>query len=147
MSMSSSVTRTIMTTLLMLGLAGPIAVAQSAEKAGKQGVVLQVSDNNPATWNLALNNAENIKNALGKNNVDVEIVAYGPGINMLKFDSETAPRFKKASADGIALLACGNTMKKAKLTEKDLASGVKVVPGGVVEIMKRQREGWSYIKP
>ena len=147
MSMSSSVTRTIMTALLMLGLAGPFAAAQSADKAGKPGVVLQVSENNPAIWNLALNNAENVQDALGKDNVNIEIVAYGPGLNMLKFDSEAAPRLKKAEANGVGLMACGTTMKKMKVTEKDLAGGVKVVPGGVIEIMNKQREGWAYIKP
>jgi len=147
MSKSSSITRTLMSGLLLLGLAGPFAAAQSAEKTGKPGVVIQVSDNNPAVWNLALNNAKNLKSALGKDKVDVEIVAYGPGINMLKFDSEAAPRFNDASAEGVALLACGNTMKGQKLTEKDLDGHVKVVPAGVIEIMTKQREGWAYIKP
>ena len=147
MSMSSSITRTITTGLLLLGLAGPFAAAQSAEKTGKPGVVIQISENNPATWNLALNNAKNLQQALGAKNVQVEIVAYGPGINMLKFDSEVAPRVKEASTDGVAVRACGNTMKAHHLTEKDLEDSVKVVPVGVIEIMNKQREGWAYIKP
>jgi intracellular sulfur oxidation DsrE/DsrF family protein len=147
MSIISSATRTIATALLMLGLAAPLGAAQATEHAGKPGVVIQVSDNNPAVWNLALNNAENIQEALGKDNVNIEIVAYGPGLNMLKFDSEVAPRLKKAEANGVGLMACGTTMKKTHVTEKDLASGVKVVPGGVIEIMNKQREGWAYIKP
>ena len=147
MSMSSSITRTITTGLLLLGLAGPFAAAQSAEKTGKPGVVIQISENNPATWNLALNNAKNLQQALGAKNVQVEIVAYGPGINMLKFDSEVAPRVKEASTDGVAVRACGNTMKAQHLTEKDLEDSVKVVPVGVIEIMNKQREGWAYIKP
>lgn len=147
MSMSAFIYRTITTALLVLGLAGPFAAAESAGKTGKPGVVIQVSENNPAIWNLALNNAKNLKDAMGKDNVDIEIVAYGPGINMLKFDSEAAPRFKAAGAEGVALLACGNTMKNLKLTEKDLDGHVKVVPAGVVEIMNKQREGWAYIKP
>jgi len=147
MSMSSSLTRTIMTGLLLLGLAGPIVTSQAADKAGKQSVVIQVSENNPAIWNLALNNAENIQEALGKGNVNIEIVAYGPGINMLKFDSEAAPRLKKASSDGVALIACATTMRKQKLTVNDLDEHIKVVPAGVIEIMNKQRDGWAYIKP
>jgi intracellular sulfur oxidation DsrE/DsrF family protein len=126
---------------------GLAATAQAAGKSGKPGVVIQISENNPATWNLALNNAKNLQQALGAKNVDVEIVAYGPGINMLKFDSEVAPRIKEASASGVAVRACGNTMKGQKLTEKDLEPSVKVVPAGVIEIMNKQREGWAYIKP
>lgn len=113
----------------------------------RQKVVLQVSDADPAKWNLALNNAENIQQALGKNKVDVEIVAYGPGLGMLLAESKVAARLNGAMDSNVALLACATTMGKAKLTEADLAGGVKVVPGGVIHIMARQREGWAYIKP
>lgn len=123
----------------------PPSAAQQAPERHK--VVLQVSDNDPGKWNLALNNAENIQQALGKDKVDVEIVAYGPGLNMLKAESKVAARISGALDNNVGLLACGTTMRKAKLTEADLAGGVKVVPGGVVHIMKREREGWAYIRP
>ncbi len=147
MSIKSLFTRLMLAAALVAGLTGLVTTANAASHAGKPGVVIQVSDNNPAIWNLALNNAKNLQQALGAKNVNVEIVAYGPGINMLKFDSEAAPRVKEASADGVAVRACGNTMKAQHLTEKDLEPGVKIVPAGVVEIMKKQQEGWSYIKP
>ena len=147
MSIMSSITRLMTATLLLTGLAGLVTTAQAADKMSKPSVVIQVSENSPAIWNLALNNAKNIQQDLGKENVNIEIVAYGPGINMLKFDSEAAPRLKEAGANGVALLACGNTMKNQKLTEKDLDGKVKVVPAGVIEIMNMQREGWGYIKP
>jgi intracellular sulfur oxidation DsrE/DsrF family protein len=147
MSIASSLTRIVTAALFFIGLTGLAASAQAADKAGKPGVVIQISENNPATWNLALNNAKNLQQALGTDKVDIEIVAYGPGINMLKFDSEVAPRVKEASASGVAVRACGNTMKAQKLTEKDIEGSVKVVPAGVIEIMNKQREGWAYIKP
>jgi intracellular sulfur oxidation DsrE/DsrF family protein len=130
---------------LILTLAtGSATMAVAAEK--RHGVVMQVSDNNPATWNLTLNNAKNLTQAL-KGNVDIEIVAYGPGLNMLKFDSAVANRLSEAEKSGVTLAACGNTMKAMKVTEKDLHDGVKVVPGGVVEIMQKQEAGWAYVKP
>lgn len=147
MSIKSLFTRLMAAAVLVIGVTGLAATVQAAGKAGKPGVVIQISENNPATWNLALNNAKNLQQALGAKNVNVEIVAYGPGINMLKFDSEVAPRIKEASASGVAVRACGNTMKGHKLTEKDLEPSVKVVPAGVIEIMNKQREGWAYIKP
>ncbi len=125
-------------------LAGAVGCASMPEK---KGVVIQVSDNNPAVWNLALNNAKNVQSELGKDKVDIEIVAYGPGINMLKFNSEVANRLKDANANGVALRACGNTMKAQKLTVQDLQQDVKVVSAGVIEIMNKQKEGWAYIKP
>jgi intracellular sulfur oxidation DsrE/DsrF family protein len=120
---------------------------QAAQKSERHRLVLQVSENDPANWNLALNNAENVQQALGKDNVQVEIVAYGPGLNMLKGESKVAGRLNAALDNNVSLLACGTTMRKMKLTKADLAGGVNVVPGGVVHIMQRQSEGWNYVKP
>ena len=130
-----------------LALILAFAAGTAVHAADKKGVVIQMSDNDPAKWSLALNNAKNVQQELGKDNVNIEIVAYGPGINMLKFDSEVANRVTAADKDGIAIRACGNTMKAMKLTEKDLNSSAKVVPAGVIEIMTKQEAGWSYIKP
>ena len=147
MSIAASFARFVTAVLFLIGLASFVTTAHAADKTSKSSVVIQISENNPAIWNLALNNAKNIQQDLGKENANIEIVAYGPGINMLKFDSEVASRLKEASANGVALLACGNTMKNQKLTEKDLEGDVKVVKAGVIEIISKQREGWAYIKP
>jgi hypothetical protein len=117
------------------------------EAAEKTKVVIQVSENTEANWNLALNNARNIQKDLGKDNAEIEIVAYGPGINMLKFDSPVASRVNEAAADGVGFRACGNTMKNQKLTKQDMHEKAAVVPSGVVHAIKRQNEGWAYIKP
>lgn len=110
-------------------------------------VVFQVSDNDPAKWNLALNNARNVKQEFGDKPVQIEIVAYGPGIGMLKADSPTANRVSEAIASGVQVVACQNTMKGQKLTPADMNPTVGYVPAGVVELMKRQQQGWAYIRP
>lgn len=135
--------------LAAIAVAATAACSQlpAAKQASRQQVVIQVSDADPAKWNLALNNAENLQQALGKNNVDVEIVAYGPGLGMLLAESKVAARLNGAMDNNVALLACATTMKKSKVTEADLAGGVKAVPGGVIHIINRQREGWSYVRP
>jgi intracellular sulfur oxidation DsrE/DsrF family protein len=126
---------------------GVLQAPAPALAADKQRLVLQVSDNDPAKWNLALNNAQNVQQALGKDNVQVEIVAYGPGLKMFKSDSKVVARLNAALDAGVTLDACGNTMKKMKVSKADLVDGVTVVPAGVIHIMQRQREGWSYVKP
>lgn len=118
-----------------------------AGNANASGVVFQVSDNDPAKWNLALNNARNVKQEFGDKPVQIEIVAYGPGIGMLKADSPTANRVSEAIASGIQVVACQNTMKAQKLTPADMNPTVGYVPAGVVELMKRQQQGWAYIRP
>ena len=110
-------------------------------------VVMQVSDADPAKWNLALNNARNIQSDLGASNVEVEIVAYGPGIGMLKAESPVANRIGEALKANTKIVACENTMAAQKLTQADMLPAVGYVPSGAVELIKRQREGWAYLRP
>ena len=124
----------------------PASHAQ-AQKAERYKVLLQVSDNDPARWNLALNNARNIQQDLGKDNVEVEIVAYGPGLGMLRAESKVADRLAQALDNKVGLMACENTMRNTKVTRDDMYGGISYVDAGVVHIMKRQREGWAYIRP
>jgi hypothetical protein len=121
--------------------------AVAADAAPANRIVVQVSDNDPGKWNLALNNAKNIQTDLGAGNVAIEIVAYGPGINMLKMDSPVAGRVDEALGAGVKVVACENTMRNAKLTKVDMMNNVGYVPAGVVEIMQKQQQGWAYLRP
>jgi intracellular sulfur oxidation DsrE/DsrF family protein len=121
----------------------PSALAQLAENR----VVIQVSDADTGKWNLALNNARNLQTDLGAKNVDIEIVAYGPGIGMLKADSVVGNRIGEALASGVKVVACENTMKGQKLVKDDMLNGIGYVGAGVVEIMRRQQEHWTYLRP
>ncbi len=110
-------------------------------------VVFQVSDGSIAKWNLTLANARNVQEMLGKNNVDIEIVAYGPGIDLLRFESELADNIDKARDSGIKIEACENTMKSKRLAKDDMLSTIGFVPSGVVELITKQDAGWAYIRP
>lgn len=134
---------------LTLASSGVQAVDASLPQAnpGKQKVVFQVSADDPTIWNLALNNAKNVQQELGAQNVEVEIVAYGPGIGMLKFDSVVSSRVGEAVGGGIKIVACEITMKAQKLTKDDMLASIDFVPSGVVELMKKQKEGYAYIRP
>ena len=121
--------------------------ALSAAAQQKQRVVFQVSDNDPAKWGLALNNARNVQQDLGKDNVQIEIVAYGPGLGMLKAESKVADRLAQALDDNVGLLACENTMTNTKVSRDDMYGGIAYVKAGVTHLMKRQQEGWAYIRP
>lgn len=121
--------------------------AMQPPRPEKASFVIQVSDNDPGKWNLALNNAKNVQQELGKDNTVIEIVAYGPGLNMLKLESTVGNRVEEATKAGVHVVACGNTMKGMKLTKEDLLPTVGVVKAGVLEIGARQQEGWNYIRP
>jgi len=119
----------------------------AAKPAKKYQLVFHVSENNPQQWQLALNNAFAFQKNVGKDNVDIEIVAIGPGLNMLKRDSKAEDRITAAIDRNIDVVACGETMAATKVTAADLTGGVRVVPGGLIEIADRQHAGWVYIRP
>ena len=136
-----------------IALAAALAVSMAGcaqvghEQSARPKVVIQVSDADPAKWNLAVNNARNVQNDLGKDKVDVEIVAYGPGLGMLRMDSKVTGRLAEALDNNIGLLACENTMRNTKVGKHQMYGGIRYVDAGVVHIMKRQREGWAYVRP
>jgi uncharacterized protein len=133
--------------LLVIAALAPAQAQTSPPAAAKSKVVLQMSDGDAAKWNLALNNAKNLQSDLGAANVDIEIVAYGPGIGMLKVDSVVGSRVDEALTAGVKVVACENTMRGMKLTKADMQKGIDYAPAGVVEIMQRQQQGWAYIRP
>ncbi len=134
------------TIALSLSMTSFNATASEAA-ATKERVVIQVSGADVGKWNLALNNAKNVQQAFGADKVDIEIVTYGPGIGMLKMDSVVANRVDESKKAGIAIVACQNTMKTMKLTDADMLPNSSYVPSGVVELIKKQGQGYAYIRP
>jgi intracellular sulfur oxidation DsrE/DsrF family protein len=133
-------------------LAGQAGVTEDAGQAGsavqaKSRVVLQVSDDDPAKWSLTLNNAKNLQTALGADKVEIQVIAYGPGIQMLKFDSPMGNRIREAAAAQVKVSACEVTMRSQKLGKEDMLPGISFVPSGVTEILRLQQQGYIYIKP
>lgn len=135
-----------------LALTGCNQSTAAVKDGGMHKVVIQVSTDNPRTQTIALNNAVNMRKALGRDNVDVVIVAYGPGLGMLTQhpNNKNAERVTSLAMEGVKFDACGNTMKKvAKKTGHmpKVLEGVTVVPGGVIKIMELQEQGYAYIRP
>lgn len=131
----------------VIALLLPWAEDAQAQVATRNRIVFQVSDAEPAKWNLTLNNIKNVQTDLGAKNVDIEIVAYGPGLGMLKADSVAGNRVADALAAGVSVVACENTMKNQKITREDMLPKIGYVEAGVVQLMKRQQQGWAYIRP
>ena len=113
----------------------------------QEKVVFQVSDADPAKWNLTLNNIANVQKDVGADKVQIEVVAYGPGIAMLKLESPVANRVAEAVGKGIQVVACENTLTAQKLVRADMLANISYVPAGVVELMRKQQQGWAYIRP
>ena len=122
----------------------PMAHAQAPGRALR--VVFQVSDAEAAKWGLTLNNVRNVQTELPDDPPDLEVVVYGPGIGMLKADTPLAARIAESLKNGVKIVACENTMKNMKLVYADMLPGIGYVPAGVVELARKQQQGFAYIK-
>jgi uncharacterized protein len=146
--------------LAVFVVATPIATARAQDKPAASGemvhkIAIQVSEKDPATMTLALNNAQNILNYYKKLNrkVEIQVVAFGPGLHL--FRDDTSPVKTRLSTmalenPNLTLSACGNTHAnhmKAENKEIKLISEAKVVPSGVIMLSELQERGYSYIRP
>lgn len=128
--------------------ASPEKAKAGADMMGKkEKIVFHVTNDDPKIWNQSLNNMAQLQKIIGKDNIDIELVVNGYGIGMLKMDSVVGNRVDEAVAKGIKVVACEQTMHGFKLTKDDMLTSVGYVPGGVIEVMLKQKEGYAYLKP
>lgn len=128
-------------------------ITASIAHADTLRLAIHVDENDPKVMNLALNNAQNVKayySAQG-DDVIVELVAYGPGLNMYLENSPVKDRLATLGMDdSFKFSACNNTYTKmSKKAGKDLVllSEAEKVPSGVVRLMELQKEGYAYLRP
>jgi intracellular sulfur oxidation DsrE/DsrF family protein len=115
--------------------------------------VIQVTQNDPAVINMALNNAENLTKYYRDKGeqIEIELVAYGPGLHMLR--SDTSPvkvRLAVLAMDNMIFSACGNTLNaQAKQEGKEitLVPEARIVPSGIARIIELQEQHWTYVRP
>jgi uncharacterized protein len=135
-----------------------IACASGAFAEGKpHRIAIHVDQNDPVVMNQALNNASNVVEYYRAKNedVDLDIVAYGPGLHMLRADTspvqDRVKRLKDMAFPGkIQFSACNITKQGMEKTEGHAISilpEATIVPSGVVRLMELQEQGWSYVKP
>jgi intracellular sulfur oxidation DsrE/DsrF family protein len=120
-------------------------------------VAIQIDQNDPQIMNLALSNVINLIEYYRDKNEDVEvdIVAYGPGLQMLRADTspvqDRVRRLKDTVFPGkIQFSVCNNTkqaMEKAEGHAISILADATIVPSGVAHLMELQEQGWSYIRP
>lgn len=112
--------------------------------------VLHISDIDAEKQTLILNNASNLLDAYPPGAVEIEVVAYGPGLRLMFADNVNAQRLDSLSQSGVRFSACGNTLKgmtKILGEEPRLNKIAKVVPGGIVRIGELAKQGYIYVKP
>ena len=131
---------------------GPAALADHV-KDGRtvHKVVFQMNVDDRDLWNLMLNNINNLITEMGKDHVDIKVVAYGPGINMFrKGKSSVLDRLeslKKFAGKGVEYTVCSNTMKGMGVDRREIVELVADLYPGVVRIVELQEQGYVYLRP
>lgn len=142
---------------LFVAAAAGLAPAAHAAVKKEHRVVFQIDESDPKVMNQVLNNVANLTeyyHGQGEQ-TQVEVVAYGPGLNMLREDKspvkDRIARLKSESfPSSVAFSACGNTkkgMEKAEGHPVPILPQATIVPAGVVRLTELQEQGWSYLRP
>lgn len=101
-----------------------------------------------AQHDLLLNNMEHVLDEFGEQNIVIALVAHGDGIDLLlKQTKPPRERLAKLAERGVQLLACNVTMKRQGIAPEELHSFVQIIPSANAELIRRQAEGWAYIRP
>jgi hypothetical protein len=111
-------------------------------------IVFSITEDSSHALDHILSVANNVLKFYGPENVEMEIVAYSKGIRLLLArDNSTAVRVDALMQYDVTFIACGNTMRTKDIKEEELIEGSEIVTAGVVELLERVNEGWTYIKP
>ena len=108
-------------------------------------VVIQLSTNDAQQWNFLMNNLKFLKAAWNEQ-VAIEVVAYGPGVDMLMTNSAQKEKITEFKKQGVSFVACENTMRVRGITKQEILPDAGFVPSGVGELVLKQEQGWGYFK-
>lgn len=106
-------------------------------------VVFHIVEKNK--WGMVLKNAQNIKNAMPT--TEIVIISVGESILGYSTDTDIKADLEAAKTLEIDLIACNNSLEAFEVAKEDLLEIVEVVPAGMVEMVKRQADGYFYIRP
>ena len=126
------------------------ALAADDKPFADHHLVLQISDPGPERQDRVLNVASNLVKYYGPDQIDMEIVVFGPAISMLFADSLNQARIASLAHSGIRFSACDNTLDTiTRKTGKEpaLLPQSYRVTAGVARILELVRKGYTLVKP
>lgn len=148
---AAAVRALLLAMVLALGLGTGSVQAQAdrleQDTLAEHHVVIQISEGDAFKQRIVLNNVANLLKHYGPDRIEIEVVAYGPGLRLLFEDNPNEARIASMMKQGVTFSACSNTMGNMHKKLSDLIDGCRTVPGGVVQILERQEQGWGYIRP
>jgi intracellular sulfur oxidation DsrE/DsrF family protein len=146
--------RGAMAAAAMLALLPLAARAQPAPLPDKpfaeHRIVLQLSDNDPKKEGLVLSVANNLIKAYDPDKIAVEVVAFGPGIDLLRVENANRTRVESLIAQGVKFDVCVNTLDTI---ERETGKRPAVIPSaipvqvGVGQILSLTENGYTLVRP
>ena len=143
-----------MNSKLMYGMAvlGVIVAALSVAigagpAAERHRILFQVTSEGDEHWAGVLNNVENVRKAFGPEHTQVAVIVHSKGLGMvIAANNQHADHMRTPADGGVAFVACENTMARQKVTKDQLLPFVSTVDSGIAEIVRKQEQGWSYVR-
>ncbi len=128
---------------LLAILLGSVAFAQQTERQHR--IIMQLTSGDTLVHKNLMKQFKNMKEAAPT--MQIEVVCHGPGMDLLMSDrSIVQAKVKEFAAQGIIFLACENTIKERNLDRSKVIPEAGYVKAGIIHIVERQEDGWSYIK-
>ena len=122
-----------------------IACTFSSFSQTRHKVVIQFTDTDSVSQASVLGQVKNIRTDLP--DTDIEVVCHGPGLDLLiKKSTKVSSQISEWSSKGVVFAACNNTMRRRGVKPEDLQKEATIVPSAMTQLIKRQEEGWSYVK-
>jgi uncharacterized protein len=135
--------------LLILAITISLASRSQTTVGGQTAahqVVMQLSSNDTLVWRGLMNNLRNLKAGWG-DSVQIEVVAHGPGVELLMSAKTTQlEKIRQFKSMGIQFVVCENTLRERNIPKESIIPESGFVKMGVGEIILKQEKGWTYIK-
>ncbi|MBL7955163.1 MAG: DsrE family protein [Flavobacteriales bacterium] len=129
--------------LLVALLIGTGSIAQGG--ARQHRIIMQLTSGDTLVQKGLMRQLKNMKEAAP--GMQLEVVCHGPGMDLLMSDrSIVQPKITEFASNGIVFLACENTIKERNLDRTKVIAEAGYVKAGIIHIVERQEDGWSYIK-
>jgi uncharacterized protein len=134
-------------TAAAIALVAVFAAVSQTPAAPKHRVVFQLTEPEGSAWSVLPIHVTNLRAAFEKDGgSQVEVVFFGPGLNMLrKTNTAYAERLKQLADSGVTLSACQNAMRMMNVKTEDLFPFASQVDSGAAELARKQEAGWAYI--
>jgi intracellular sulfur oxidation DsrE/DsrF family protein len=144
--------------VLLLALAWvPAAFAQTPTKVApseaafvEHRLALQLSDSDPKKQTLILNNANNVLTFYGPDKIAIEIVTFGPGIELLREGNPNAERIRSLVKQGVRFDICNNTiegMERQSGKTFPVSPEAHRVPAGIAQLLTLSEKGYTVLRP